>query len=501
MIQTNWHLNKLLDEATASYGKKIFLAGEKNLTYAEARRYIQRLAVWLDAQSIGRGSHVMIITQNCAEAVLMALASARIGAVFVILHQATTVSTLQTILGQITPSLVLLDKSSVHLSICFPHTKIVHLGVQGTTLPFENHLPDIESAAPPFPGIDLDPVCLIYTSGSTGQSRGVILSHDNIHFSTAAIQNRLEYRPEDHIGLFVPLSFDYGLYQVFLAMQVGASIYIGQPALINTHLLRTLASEQITILPAVPGIVSAILKLLKHKPNPLPHLRALTNTGEHFPLAHMEQIQQLLPHIAIYPMYGLTECKRVSILLPNEIPKKPGSVGRPLDGTEVWVIDERGNRATAGATGELVVRGRHVTLGYWQAVEETAMRFRSTKFVNQYELYTGDLCRIDDEGYLYVIGRMDNLIKHRGYRISPTEIEERTCQMPQVLAAVVIHQVSTDNLYLFVMAETDEDVIRDYLRQHLEPYKIPEEIRLIAEFPRTPNHKIDRKALFNRIAM
>ena len=205
------------------------------------------------------------------------------------------------------------------------------------------------------PVTGLDPVCLVYTSGSTGEPSGVIVSNDNVCFTTAAILERLPYDAADKVGLFLPLSFDYGLYQVFLSVATGASLLIGNSRFFGPEIIEQARFNQISILPSTPTMISIMVRALDRMRIDLPHLHSLTSTGEHLSSQRIEKLRELIPGIKIYSMYGQTECKRISILLPCELEHRPGSVGRPLSGTEAFVVGADGNSIAPGGSGELVV--------------------------------------------------------------------------------------------------------------------------------------------------
>lgn len=497
----SWHLSRLLDQAAQQHGDRPFLIGSRSLTYHEAACCTRRIAASLSRMGIGSADRVMIVAANRPETVLMAFAAARLGAIFTIISNAVRHYGLRQIVEQVQPAVVMLDHTGSTLVDELSEASIVWAGdtpCDERAVPFARLLdgPEIDGSC--FPGIDLDPVCLIYTSGSTGVPRGIVISHDNIRFSASAIQERLRYRADDVIGLFLPLSFDYGLYQIFLALLTGASIFLGGPELVGPELLRKLAAYEISVLPGVPTLFAALLKLCDRSPQRLPSLRSVTNTGEHLPRAYIERLRQFFPEVQIFAMYGLTECKRISILLPHEVDTRRDSVGRPLTGTAAYVVDERGQPVPAGVVGELVVRGRHVALGYWRAREETRQRFRQTTATASRELYTGDLCRIDADGYIYVVGRNDDQCKHKGYRISLLEIEAVACAIEGVAQASAVQTKDPDQLHLFVTAAQHDITARrvfEVLRDRLESFKTPDKIHILDTLPENANGKVDRKQL------
>jgi acyl-coenzyme A synthetase/AMP-(fatty) acid ligase len=326
----------------------------------------------------------------------------------------------------------------------------------------------------------------------------VILTHDNVRFVSAAIQARLQYRAEDRVAIFLPLSFDYGLYQLFYAAMVGASVFIGRPEMAGPELPRILAAQEISVLPGVPTLFGGLIKMQRYRPVPLPKLRVITNTGDHLPQSYIQNLRELFPQARVYPMYGLTECKRVSILLPEELEVKPESVGRALDGTEVFAMDANGHRLPPGETGELCVRGRHLALGYWRAPEETAKRYKFIGEGHSRVLVSGDFGSVDAEGFLHFHGRSDFLIKHKGHRLSPAEVEEEACRILDVIAAGCVKDEARDQLCLFVSVSReglDEKALIMALSAKLEPAKVPNRVIFLPELPKTGNQKVDRKAL------
>lgn len=503
VVNRVWNLSHLLDQAAKSHGDRTFIVAPITLTYKEAALQTNKLARWFHRVGVKRGDVVMIITGNRSEVALTVFAAASLGAIFTIINNSIKPYGLQQIIKQCEPVVVILDETTAGLAGEIDGAAIVWMGA-GAYPAGGVKLSDILTAPGggkkefPCSNSSHDPACLIFTSGSTGVQRGVIISHDNIRFSTAAIQERLDYQTDDVVGLFLPLSFDYGLYQIFLSAAAGASIFIGQSEFTALKLVSYLKKYKISVLPGVPGLFAVLLQLLAIRPQPLPSLRSVTNTGGQLPGSYIAQMRKYLPHLQIFPMYGLTECKRVSILLPGEIETKPDSVGRPLEKTVVYVVGEDGQPLPPGETGELVVRGRHLALGYWKAPEETKQRFWQTTPGASRELYTGDLCRMDKDGYIYFVGRKDHQLKHRGFRLNPLEIEETACNINGISEAGLVQTKEPERLYLFITVNSSAvsgDHVKKVLGQRLEPFKIPGKVYILPELPHTSHGKLDRKQL------
>ncbi|MAS93453.1 MAG: hypothetical protein CMO55_09700 [Verrucomicrobiales bacterium] len=477
-----------------------------SLTYSETEAAVRRLAFYLDKHGVKRGDRVGIHMSNRAEIAVALYAVSLLGGIYVVLNANLKPKGLVKILDQAEPVAVIADDTTVeNIGQEFEiKTKIV---VSGETVPegwvsWEDaqHSP---SQMGGWHGFDVDAACLVFTSGSTGTPRGVTLSHENICYVVGAIQDRLNYQSEDTIGCFLPLAFDYGLYQIFLAAQAGAKLYIGDPGQVGPRLPQVMKEAGVSVLPGVPSVYAALIALGRRKPLELPELRAITNTGERLPLSYIEEMQNMFPGLEVFVMYGLTECKRVSIMKPCEFSEHSDSVGRPLAGTEVYAVDEEGNRLPAGEVGELVVRGRHVALGYWKAREETAKRFRKRAPEAAVELFTGDSGSVDEDGFIYFSARSDDWLKHRGNRISPVEIENEACTIDGIVEASLHQRESDDTLHLFVTRSDDgidEKAILKALSETLEPAKVPDAIRILEEMPKSINGKIDRKALAGTLA-
>ena len=473
-------------------------------TFSEAEDAVRKVAGFLHSQGVRRGDRVAIHLQNRAEIAIALFAVSLVGGIYVVLNSKLKPKGLAKILTQAKPMAIIVDDSTcANLDGAPDIQHRILIGEQNEAFLSWN----AALKSPPFtedwPGYDVDAACLVFTSGSTGTPRGVTLSHDNIRYVVGAIQDRLSYRTEDTVGCFLPLAFDYGLYQIFLAAQSGAKLFIGDPDQVGPRLPKIMKDAAISVLPGVPSIYAALIALGRRRPLDIPSLRAITNTGERLPISYIEELQRMFPGLDVFVMYGLTECKRVSIMLPTEMAAHGDSVGRPLAGTEVYSVDPGGNILPPGEIGELVVRGRHVAHGYWRAPEETAKRFRKRAPENAVELFTGDSGAVDADGYIYFSARSDDLLKHRGNRISPVEIENEACTLDGLVEASLLKREDDDTLHLFVTLSDDsltQDGILAALSQTLEPAKVPGFVIVLPEMPKSMNGKIDRKSLAAALA-
>lgn len=332
---------------------------------------------------------------------------------------------------------------------------------------------------------DLDaPVFLLYTSGSTGTPKAVVCPDGPVTFALEAIHRRLRYRPDDVVLNRIPLSFDYGLYQVLLSTLAGAEVVLAGDVS-DTRLLSVIRTRGVTVMPVVPTLARMLIAL-QDRDGVETTIRLFTNTGEALPPETAAALRDRFPSADIQVMYGTTECKRVSIMEPNGELVRPGSVGRPLDGTFVTVVDDDGVVLAAGKTGQFVVSGPHVMAGYWADPSLTAGVFAPDG------LRTGDYGWADDEGYLYLVGRRDTMFKRRGVRTSAVEIESVTREVTGVQDAVAIPPDDAFDLVVVYTGATEEDAVLDALRERLEPAKLPVRCVRVDRLPLTANGKVDR---------
>lgn len=350
--------------------------------------------------------------------------------------------------------------------------------------------------------IPLDLAALIYTSGSTGRPKGVMMTHQSMVFAAESISRYLRYGPGDRILCFLPLAFDYGLYQLLMSVHVGATLLLERTFTFPPRVIDLARREQATVFPGVPTVYASLLSLARRKELVLPAIRTVTNTAAALPPDHVERLRRIFPNARIYLMYGLTECKRVSYLEPELIDEKPGSVGKAIPGTEVLVLNESGERTEPGEVGILHVRGPHVMQGYWRRPDLSAEMLREAELPGERVLCTQDLFRTDEEGFLYFVGRSDDIIKTGGEKVSPVEVESALCTIDGIAEAAVIgvpDELLGEAVHAFVMLEpgaslTDSDVKR-LCRDRLESFMVPNRVELVTELPRTESGKVRKKDL------
>ena len=389
------------------------------------------------------------------------------------------------------------------------HILLVDGDIEGT-LSWHSFLSSPENYQPST-AIDADMAAILYTSGSTGKPKGVVLSHRNMVTGAHSVARYLGNNADDRLLCVLPFSFDYGFSQLTTAFSVGASCYLLE-YLLPQDVIKTIDKQQITGLGLVPPLWVQIaeLDLPENSGN---SLRYFTNTGGAMPEKTLDALRRQFSKADPYLMYGLTEAFRSCFLPPSEIDKRPGSMGKAIPNAEIMVINERGEECTAHEPGELVHRGALVSMGYWNDQERTAERFKPTPCrireipAPEIAVWSGDIVRKDEDGFLYFIGRRDDMIKTSGYRVSPTEVEEAAYSsglVAEVAAIGVPHsRLGQAVVLMAVKSEArayDERALVKHLKHQLPSYMVPSSIIISSILPRNPNGKIDRKHLAHEFA-
>lgn len=504
----------LEDSANRTPDKVALICAGQRLTYRQVDEEANRVANALLAAGVQCGDRVAVWLPNSVEAVLAIFGILKAGATFVVVNATTKPEKLTYVLnncqakGLFAPGRQAEVVASVMASV--PSLMIGVLCGKGADEEIARHsslrsFPTMLAEASPerleCACIDIDLACLIYTSGSTGDPKGVMSTHANVAFAASSIIAYLENVPDDIVINVLPLSFDYGLYQLLMAFKFGGTLVLERSFAYPAATLNRIAEERVTGLPGVPTLFAMLLQMDLSRFD-LSSLRYLTNTAAALPVEHIQRLRDAFPWARLYSMYGLTECKRTLYLPPEELNRRPGSVGIAIPGTEVWVEDEAGQRLGPGEVGELVVRGSHVMQGYWQDPKTTAERYRPGGYPAERLLYTGDLFKMDEEGFLYFVARKDDIIKSRGEKVAPKEVESVLYQLPGIVESAVIgvsDALLGEAVKAFVVCAPDANLTeRDVLRhctQHLEDFAVPKHVEFRASFPKTESGKIQKRAL------
>jgi long-chain acyl-CoA synthetase len=493
-------------------GRVAIVCNGARTTYAELHDASERFAASLVAQAeFERGERCVLFIDNRLETAVGIFGTLRAGGVFSVINPTTKADKLAYVLNNCEASVLVTQAALLPVAMSAarqaPSVRcIVVADSEGDsgTISWDAFMAATQAALPDAPrGIDNDLAMLVYTSGSTGQPKGVMMTHRNVVHAATSVTTYLEARASDVVLSVLPLAFDYGLYQLLMCVKVGATLVLEKSFAFPQKILPMLASEGVTGFPLVPTMAALIVQLRNFNPDWAASVRYLTNTAAALPPAHIFKLQELFPNARVYSMYGMTESKRCTYLPPEQLSKRPDSVGIAIPGTEVWVADDDGKRVAPNVVGELVVRGGHVMRGYWRNEEATNKALKTSgTYPWEKVLHTGDLFRMDEEGYCYFVGRKDDIIKSRGEKVSPKEIENVLYALPGIKEAAVVgvpdEVLGRALKAIVVLAEGTELAAREIVSHclaRLEDFMVPRQIEFRESLPKTNTGKIRRAAL------
>lgn len=488
----------------------------ERLSYGAAWELTKKLTVGFSELGLGRRDRLAVYLEKRPETVLSFFAASAVGGAFVPVNPVLRAAQVAHILNDCDVKVLVTSSERLEtlaevLGGCPSLQAVVLVGgtsaikQRGPRKVSWQELVEGAAANPPLSRpVDCDMAGILYTSGSTGHPKGVVLSHRNLLVGADSVSRYLENDPSDRILSILPLSFDAGLSQVLTAFRIGACCVL-MNYLLPREVPRVCALEGITGLTGVPPLWFQLINVDWPSEASLT-LRYFANTGGHLPRPAVMRLREIFPAAAPYLMYGLTEAFRSTYLDPKEVDRRPDSMGKAIPNAEILVVREDGTPAAPGEEGELVHRGPLVSLGYWNDPERTAERFRPVPnqvtglTIPETAVWSGDIVRRDDEGFLYFVGRRDDMIKTSGYRVSPTEIEEVVFEsglVEEVAAIGLPHETLGQSITLMVKPRSDtvadKEAILAVCRANLPAFMVPHRIEERAELYRNPNGKIDRK--------
>ena len=499
------------------------------LDYAALSARVERFAGAVVAVGLGRSERLAVYLDKRIEFVVSVFGTAAAGGVFVPVNPLLKSDQVAYILADCNVRMLVTSRDRYHglraaLAGC-PDLHVVvltdglddeiaaHPSTSWRVIAWADLL---EDGGPVHRAIDTDMVSILYTSGSTGKPKGVVLSHRNMVAGAKSVASYLENGPGDRLLAVLPLSFDAGFSQLTTAFVSGATTVL-MNYLLPRDVLQALGHERITGLTAVPPLWIQ-LAALDWPASITSHLRYIANTGGRMPRATLDRLRGHLPQTKPFLMYGLTEAFRSTYLPPDEVDRRPDSIGKAIPNAEILVLRDDGSECAPEEPGELVHRGALVGMGYWNDPAKTAERYKplprsvdgatSGLVLPEIAVFSGDTVRRDAEGYLYFIGRRDEMIKTSGYRVSPTEVEEAlyaTGLLAETAAFGVEHPVLGQAIVVIAMGKSvveatvspvDVAQVRRACQKALPAWMQPAVIELREEpLPRNPNGKIDRKKL------
>ncbi|WP_326699326.1 AMP-binding protein [Streptomyces sp. NBC_01754] len=466
-------------------------------TYRELADHSHRFSAWLRERGIGPGDRLVVQLPSTRELTAMLYGASRSGVTFVPLNPAMKPFHLESVLANAEPALVVVPGTVRAERASLTPAPVLDMETVWARTVATDYAPAAgDDAAKVRPD---DIAVLVYTSGSTSAPKAVMCPHAQMTFASRSIQQVLDYRADDVVFCRFPLSWDYGLYKVLLAALGRSEIVLaGEES--DLVLVKRMRETGATVVPIVPSLAAMIATLASRDTEPAPPVRLFTNTGAALPDATITALRENFPGVRVVRQFGQTECKRISIMPPGMDGEKPGSVGLPLPGTEVRILDPEGRALPAGETGEIIAAGPHVMPGYWCAPELTDKAFRPDPVTGGLLLHTGDFGSLDEDGFLYFEGRRDDMFKRKGIRMSVLEIEGAAMAVPGVRAAAAVPPSDTHDLALFVEADLAPQVVLRELTKLLEPQKVPGVCRVLKEFPLTLHGKNARQVLTEMLA-
>jgi amino acid adenylation domain-containing protein len=506
----------LIDSAERLPDKVALVCQERRVTYGELERQSNALAHALKNRGVNRSDRVVVFADNTVESVVSFFGVLKANAVVSMVNPQTKADKLAYLLNDcraraiisdahLTPTLAPAARKASHLvvSIVSGALDVADLaGVPGLVSWADALQGQPTEAAPPRRNIDIDLASIIYTSGSTGDPKGVMLTHRNMLTAGTSVSTYLGMVEDDVVLGVLPLAFDYGLYQLIMSCRVGARLVLERSFTYPAQVLGTVVSEGVTGFPGVPTIFAILTGLRNIDQYDFSKIRYVTNTAAALSTKHIDMLQRTFPAAKVFSMYGLTECKRCTYLPPADIGKKPLSVGIAIPNTELWVVNDKDERLGPGEVGQLVIRGATVMRGYWEKPEETAKKLKPGPLPGEMVLYTGDYCKLDEDGYLYFVGRMDDIIKSRGEKVAPKEVENAIVNIPGVREVAVIGvpdpilgQAVKALVVLDEGATLGERDILAECQKRLENFMVPKIVEIIAELPKTTTGKIKKTGL------
>ena len=511
---------RLLGEALARSAKNnpsktAIIVKEQEYSYGLLKENAENFARYLIYTGIKKGDRIAIYMDNSWQSIVSIYGITLSGGVFLVINPQTKADKLKYILNDCEAKILVTANTlkselaraleeTKHLQEViiagdissikkFPHFKLTNFenSIQnnGQNVVFPNIIPN-------------DLAALIYTSGSTGFPKGVMMTHQSMVFTSWSLIEYLRLSENDRIILILPLAFDYGLYQLLMSVTIGGTLIVEQSFIFTASIYKNIRKYKPTVFPGVPTVYAMMITANKENGLSFDCIKKITNTAALLPAEFIPDLKKIFPNALIFKMYGLTECKRACYLEPELIDLKPASVGKAIPGTEVFLLSAEGNPVPVGEPGILHIRGPHVMLGYLNKKELSAEMLKEGKLPGEKILCSNDWFKMDEEGFLYFQGRNDDIIKTRGEKVSPVEIENIIYKINGIKEVAVLgvpDAIMGESILVYVTLHdaiqlTEKEIQRECM-MHLEPFMIPQKVIFLPEMPKSTNGKIDKKEL------
>jgi len=500
----------MFEKTSESHPKNVYVHHNgDDWTYAEVRNYAKKIASWLSTQGLKKGDRVGLLISNSIEYVSCYFGVLAAGGIVVGLNPDTTPRELSGILSHCEPfGIVVGPKTEPILTKTLKKVKklsvVIHTANDTSLQPYVKKLglfSDIVdcSHSGHFQPPELDDVAqLIYTSGTTGRPKGITLSHRSLLANCFSIIDYLQLTSKDRVLVILPFFYSYGNSLLLTHTAVGGGLALASDFVFWNRILDLMESQKVTGFSGVPSSYAMLLNKTSFASRSFSELRYLTCAGGGLAPRLVKRLRSGLPKLQLYLMYGQTEAAaRLSTLMPEDIERKPNSIGKGIPGVTLRVCKGDGSQIAPGETGEIVAQGDNLMLGYWRDPEETQ------KVLRPNGLYTGDLATVDEEGYLYIVGRKSDLIKSGAYRISPKEIEDVLLELTQIVEVAVVGEpdetIGEMPVAYVVKKQESEDLtekrVIDYCLKNLPRYKAVKKVYFVPTLPKTSSGKVRRVEL------
>jgi amino acid adenylation domain-containing protein len=493
--------------------KEAVFGGGASLTFRQLHAEVVAAAQALVQLEVRPGDRVGICMQKTLDQVVAILGVLWANAILVPIHPVLRAEQIGHMVDDCNMKLLITESARIAELRNAAHGRIAlgrGPGEQGIAS-LEELRRECQGSQPFFRGKGDDTAAIIYSSGSTGRPKGIVISHQNLADGARIVASYLGTKVTDRIAAVLPLTSDYSLNQLWQTLFTGSSLYL-HDLIFPRDLFRLLASERLTALPVMPVIISRMFDPQFGGPEgdlDFSALRYVCSTGGPVTARMLDQLQKTFAGTDIVLMYGLTEAFRSSWLPPDQLAARPTSIGKAIPDVELYVLDNEGRESPAGVPGQLVHRGGCIAKGYWNAPERTAERFRQIdRFPNETVVFSGDLVRRDEDGYLYFLGRMDSMIKTHGFRVSPTEIEEHARRFERLFDAVAFGidnpEIGQDIAVAYTTTDRtplESDELTEHFRVGMPHHMVPRWFIHLQTFPATGSGgKVDR-VLARRLSM
>jgi long-chain acyl-CoA synthetase len=470
--------------------KKALLLSEGEFSYGEISQAVENGARGLISGGLRRGDRVLLLAENNRFWVVTYLSALRAGMVCVPLPTSLTESELQHIISVTQPA-----RAFVQVRFAGKYAQ----QLAGTQVITDGDLPPGGATDVPLPDTAPDDLAaLMFTSGSTGKPRGVMVSHRNIVANTESIIAALRLSADDRVMAVLPFHYCFGTSLLHTHFAVGGSVVVDRRFLFPEVVLRRMRDTECTGFAGVPSHYQILLRKSSIRKLEFPRLRYVQQAGGHLAPAFVRELRTALPGKQIFIMYGQTEATARLTTLPAEmLDCKPGSIGMPIPGVNLRLLDAQGNPVPPGEVGEIVAAGDNITQGYWLDPEETKATFRDG------HLHTGDFATQDQDGYFYIVDRGKDFLKCGGRRVSSQQLEDVLLEYEGVLEAAVIgipDDILGEAVKAFIVPRAEktpdlEACVLAFCNQHMAPAFRPKQIIVLPSLPKNSSGKVIKSLL------